>query len=246
VFTAAMNIAKDAAEGRLSPAGLEQQAVAELRELVGEVVVPAIRSGRSRWTLPARCSPWMAFPSTSCPSTWPWLASVPVSHQNRPSYPFPHPRPCRPRAGRSASKSPRLKANSTAPSPSRNLSRKSLRSRSHASSQWCSPIHRLHASSAPKRLTSASVQARRSLRAVSVGLPASGRRSCARLCEPGPGRRRSRRWRESGNGISSALGLNFPACDGIPHSPTAYLLQGPRARSERPFPQVAAAELTLR
>ncbi|MGV7633063.1 flagellar hook-length control protein [Mycobacterium persicum] len=40
VVTAAMSIAKDAAEGRLAPAELERQAVAELRELVGTVIGP--------------------------------------------------------------------------------------------------------------------------------------------------------------------------------------------------------------
>jgi hypothetical protein len=40
VVTAAMSIAKDAADGKLSPAALEATAVAELRELVGEVVGP--------------------------------------------------------------------------------------------------------------------------------------------------------------------------------------------------------------
>jgi hypothetical protein len=37
---AAMGLAEDVAEGRLDPAVLEQQAVAELRELFGEVVGP--------------------------------------------------------------------------------------------------------------------------------------------------------------------------------------------------------------
>lgn len=38
VVTAAMSLADDVAEGKLDPATLEQQAVAELRELVGTVV----------------------------------------------------------------------------------------------------------------------------------------------------------------------------------------------------------------
>lgn len=40
VVTAAMSIAKDAAEGRLAPSELERQAIAELRELVGTVIGP--------------------------------------------------------------------------------------------------------------------------------------------------------------------------------------------------------------
>ncbi|MFA1701656.1 flagellar hook-length control protein [Mycobacterium intracellulare] len=40
VVTAAMSIAKDAAEGRLAPTDLQTQAVAELRELFGTVVGP--------------------------------------------------------------------------------------------------------------------------------------------------------------------------------------------------------------
>ncbi|MCQ4360617.1 flagellar hook-length control protein [Mycobacterium gordonae] len=47
VVTAAMSIAKDAAEGRLAPSGLERQALAELRELVGTVVGP----GDACWEL---------------------------------------------------------------------------------------------------------------------------------------------------------------------------------------------------
>lgn len=47
VVTAAMSVARDAAEGRLDPASLEQQAVTELRELVGTVV----GEGDPLWTL---------------------------------------------------------------------------------------------------------------------------------------------------------------------------------------------------
>lgn len=45
--TAAMSVAKDVADGRLTPATLEHQAVAELRELVGTVVGP----GDPAWPL---------------------------------------------------------------------------------------------------------------------------------------------------------------------------------------------------
>ncbi|WP_137146927.1 flagellar hook-length control protein [Mycolicibacterium sp. CR10] len=40
VITAAMSIASDTADGKLSPTDLESQAVAEMRSLVGEVVGP--------------------------------------------------------------------------------------------------------------------------------------------------------------------------------------------------------------
>lgn len=47
VITAAMSVARDAAEGRLAPAELEAQAVAELRSLLGTVSGP----GDPLWAL---------------------------------------------------------------------------------------------------------------------------------------------------------------------------------------------------
>jgi hypothetical protein len=76
----AASVARDAAEGRLSPAALQEQAVAECRELFGTVAGP----GDALWALQVKVArdgmAQKGISATSWPSGWLWRAST----HNRP------------------------------------------------------------------------------------------------------------------------------------------------------------------
>ena len=74
VIRAAASVARDAAEGRLNPAALQEQAVAECRELFGTVAGP----GDALWEIQVEVARAVLAQKgillTSWPSGWLWRA----------------------------------------------------------------------------------------------------------------------------------------------------------------------------